>query len=251
MIDDATIWQAGTLALVVAVFDRVERRRPARAVNRRRTLRLDLLAIGIVIVFGELWKRLLTSGSDASGLTTVGDLLSVVQAMPSVPKVVIGLLLADLCLYWVHRAMHASNLLWRTHVFHHSIEDLYWLSGARTSVTHLFLFAVPQVLLSHVVLALSPIEAAVAFSLGVAVNIWVHVNVAVDLGPLRHFIVTPDYHRVHHARGDLSRKNLGFVLTLWDRLFGTYVDPRSVPRDFPLGLVRPDEEPMGRMIAGV
>jgi sterol desaturase/sphingolipid hydroxylase (fatty acid hydroxylase superfamily) len=146
--------------------------------------------------------------------------------------------------------MHGSPLLWRTHVFHHSIEDLYWLSGARTSALHLLLFALPQVLLAYYVLGLSAIEASVAFSIGVVVNLWVHTNVRADLGPLGWLLITPDYHRIHHGASQRSARNLGFVFTVWDRVFGTYEDPRRVRETGPLGLAE-REASLPRMVIGV
>jgi sterol desaturase/sphingolipid hydroxylase (fatty acid hydroxylase superfamily) len=164
-------------------------------------------------------------------------------------KILLGLLATDLALYWVHRAMHASPTLWRTHVFHHSIEDLYWLSGARTSVTHLLLFAAPQVILAWYVFGLTTGEAAIAFSIGVVVNLWVHTNLRATLGPLDWLVITPAFHRIHHGRDVIPSKNLAFLFTLWDRLFGTYEDPRRAPAEYPLGLARP-EDGLTRMVVG-
>jgi exosortase len=50
---------------------------------------------------------------------------------------------------------------------------------------------------------------------------------------LRRILVTPSQHAVHHS--DLQPEtdsNYGSVLTIWDRLFGTYVDPQDarIPR---------------------
>ena len=47
---------------------------------------------------------------------------------------------------------------------------------------------------------------------------------APQLGVLRRVIVTPDMHRVHHST-DIAEtdSNYGFNLSIWDRLFRTYV----------------------------
>lgn len=102
---------------------------------------------------------------------------------------------------------------------------------------HLLLFAVPQVFIGYYLLELAPLEAGIAFSAGVVVNIWIHANIWVDLGPLEWIFITPNYHRIHHGAKDFSSKNLGFILTIWDRIFGTYVDPKLVGKDFALGFV--------------
>jgi sterol desaturase/sphingolipid hydroxylase (fatty acid hydroxylase superfamily) len=135
-------------------------------------------------------------------------------------------------------------------MFHHSIQELWWLSGSRTSATHLFLFAVPQVFLGYFLLELAPFEAGIAFSAGVVVNIWIHSNIWVDLGLLERVLVTPNYHRIHHGSRGLSSKNLGFILTVWDRMFGTYADPQLVGKDFALGFVSTQKR-LFRMLVGV
>jgi hypothetical protein len=50
-------------------------------------------------------------------------------------------------------------------------------------------------------------------------------------------LVTPRFHFVHHsAKQHVANSNYGFVFSAWDRIFGTYTDPGTVPRDDPLGL---------------
>ena len=48
---------------------------------------------------------------------------------------------------------------------------------------------------------------------------------------LRLLIVTPDMHRVHHSADPIeTNSNYGFCLAIWDRLFGTYRSPATVPQ---------------------
>ncbi len=247
MADKEILYQAITLIAVVLIFDLLERSRPGHPVDRRKDLGLNVLAIIVVIVAGEAWQWLILSAFKTADL--IGSLTARVQNIPGVAKICLGLVLADFSLYWVHRGMHWNGLLWRTHVFHHSIEHLWWLSGSRTSITHLFLFALPQVLIAYVLLRLSPQEAGIAFSIGVLVNIWIHTNLWVDLGPLEWLFITPNYHRVHHGGRGLIRTNLGFIFTVWDRMFGTYTDPRSKEKNIVLGFV-PTRNRLIRMIVG-
>ncbi len=241
------LYQACTLIAVVMIADVMERRRPGYEINRRRTLPLNTLSLLIVIVVGELWKVLLVDGiSRFNILGAVG--LGGIQRLPGSVKILLGIISADFCLYWVHRAMHRPAL-WPTHTFHHTIDQLWWLAGSRTSATHLFLFAVPQVMIGYCFLAFSPPEAGIAFSFGVFVNIWIHTNLRVDIGRLERVYITPNYHRIHHGARGLSNKNLGFVFTVWDRLFGTYVDPRSMKKEFVLGAVSTKNR-LVRMIVG-
>jgi sterol desaturase/sphingolipid hydroxylase (fatty acid hydroxylase superfamily) len=76
--------------------------------------------------------------------------------------------------------------------------------------------------------------------------------VKVNVGPLRWLIITPQYHRVHHSATRHSGMNLGATFSIWDRLFGTYVDPDTMPDSFPLGLDRAvSKQELPRLMLGV
>jgi sterol desaturase/sphingolipid hydroxylase (fatty acid hydroxylase superfamily) len=242
------LFEAMTLVAVVLLFDFFERRRPGHAVDRRWEMPVNLLSIATVIVAGEIWKEFLLKEFTAVDLARLLSPAGLYR-LPPVVKMVLGIILADFSLYWVHRGMHWNKLLWRTHAFHHSIEHLWWLSGSRTSVTHLFLFAFPQVFIASSLFRLTPLEAGAVFSFGVAVNVWIHTNLWVNIGPLAWLLITPNYHRIHHGSRGLLRTNLGFVFTIWDRMFGTYADPHAVGKDFAMGFV-PTRNRLLRMIIG-
>lgn len=246
--DKERIIETATLFVFVLLLDFRERRRPGHEVDRKWELYLNLIALAVVILAGEVCKELILRV--VRPLMTAPFLhLTVISTIPGTLKIFIGVALADLSLYWVHRGMHWRPILWRTHVFHHSIKYLWWLSGSRTSVLHLLLFALPQVIIAYILLQMTALEAGIAFSIGVVVNLWIHSNISVNLGGLEWLLITPDYHRVHHGTKALIRTNLGFVFTIWDRLFGTYTDPNTVEKDFVLGAV-PTRKRLLRMIMG-
>lgn len=251
MFDATAVPKLLTFMVAVVVFECWERARPSRRIDRRRHLGLDLLGFAVVVMAGLVWPRLLGALFESLEVRRALVFLTPLKELPSVAKVTIGIVMADFCLYWVHRWMHGPAVLWRAHLFHHSTQQLYWLSGARTSLFHLLLFAIPQIVIARYVLDLSIAEAAVGFSIGVVINLWVHTNVSVNLGPLEWLIVTPDFHRAHHARDISPTRNIGFLLTVWDRLFGTYLDPHQLEREYPLGLTADQPPVSGRMIAGL
>jgi sterol desaturase/sphingolipid hydroxylase (fatty acid hydroxylase superfamily) len=240
-------YQAVTLVAAVSFFDFLERRRPGFQVNRRRELSLNILAILIVIGAGEFCKTAILAGFGAAGLE--GFTLASLRSLPGWAKILLAIVMTDFSLYWVHRCMH-TPLLWRTHTFHHTIPEIWWLSGARTSVTHLFLFAVPQILIGYYLLSLSPTEAGIAYSFAAVVNLWIHTNIWVNLGPLEWLLITPNFHRVHHGATGLGSRNLAFVFTLWDRMFGTYVDPGKLGKEFNV-FSAPTRGRVLRLIAGI
>ena len=49
---------------------------------------------------------------------------------------------------------------------------------------------------------------------------------------VRLVIVTPDMHRVHHSVIEReTHSNFGFFLSVWDRLFATYIDQPAQGHD--------------------
>ena len=249
MIPKEQLYETVALVLSVGFFDALERHRPRFSVNRRYMLVLNITALLVVISAGEFWKIALVSGlnaMDLSGIIVPGG----ITGLPGFFKILLGLVLADLSLYWVHRGMHRKRVLWLTHQFHHSIDQLWWLAGSRTSIIHLLLFAAPQVVLGYYIIKLNPLEAAIAFSIGVIVNVWIHTNISVNLGPIEWLLITPNFHRVHHGARGLAGKNLGFVFTLWDRMFGTYANPKTIGDEFALSAVSTQKRLL-RLIVGV
>jgi sterol desaturase/sphingolipid hydroxylase (fatty acid hydroxylase superfamily) len=69
------------------------------------------------------------------------------------------------------------------------------------------------------------------------------------LGRLGLVLVSPAFHRHHHGRG-VGAKNLGGMLSAWDRLFGTAEEPAVIPcgveRDVDEGVVGLLVEPFVR-----
>ena len=53
------------------------------------------------------------------------------HAWPIWIQAVLMVLVVDLLRYWLHRASHENDTLWRLHSVHHSVEQLYWLNTAR------------------------------------------------------------------------------------------------------------------------
>jgi sterol desaturase/sphingolipid hydroxylase (fatty acid hydroxylase superfamily) len=245
-------YELGTFFVLVLIFEIWERLRPARAINRFASLKIDLLSFAVAILLnricGKFWAGI------AHTITPKFLLPSIlaVQALPSPAKILMAIVLVDFIIYWIHRAQHYSDTLWRTHAWHHSVEHLYWFSGFRTSFFHSFMYAIPSAMIPILIFKLSPLEAGIGYSIGLLIQFWEHTNVKVNIGPLKYLIICPTYHRVHHSATRHCRMNLGTTFTIWDRMFGTYVDPTTVPEDVPLGLGEPiDKKKIPRMLIGV
>jgi sterol desaturase/sphingolipid hydroxylase (fatty acid hydroxylase superfamily) len=247
MIDQGTLFQVIVFLVVVGFFNYMEARRPGFAIQKKSQLGLNLLSLAVVMVVGEQSK---VAALKIFDLARLGSLLShnFLQGLPFWMRAVIAIFLTDFSLFWVHWAMH-RQVLWRTHAFHHSISELWWMAGSRTSFIHLFLFAAPQVFIGYYIMGFGALQATMLFSYAIFVNIWIHTNIWVDLGPFEWIFITPNYHRIHHGAKGLTKKNYGFVFTFWDRLFGSYADPRVIGKDFQLFGV-PTQKQLLRLIIG-
>lgn len=127
-------------------------------------------------------------------------------------------------LNWViHWVKHAHPWLWLLHFQHHREEHYnIWL----TTHTHplevcVFGFLVNWVL---VLVGFGPESAQVYFLFYSVANTYQHSSRDLSLGWLDRVIVSPRYHRLHHARGVAG--NYGSTLTVWDVLLGTAHWPR-------------------------
>ncbi len=236
----------------VLVFELAERLWPARPVNRFRDLKLDVLSFAFALTVNRVSTHLIRSWvGDVTPAWLAGPIHGL-QSLPGVWKIVVAVFIVDFLIYWIHRAQHHFDWLWRSHSWHHSIEQMYWFAGFRTSFLHSFIYNIPQVVVPVTLFKLSPAEAGLGYSLALLIQFWEHTNLKVNIGPLIWLIITPKYHRIHHSATIHRGKNLGTTFTLWDRMFGTYVDPATVTESFPLGLGEPVEtRQVPRMLLGV
>jgi|CXWL01.1.fsa_nt_gi sterol desaturase/sphingolipid hydroxylase (fatty acid hydroxylase superfamily) len=135
---------------------------------------------------------------------------------------VIGLLLYDFSYYWQHRMGHEVNLLWASHVVHHSSDRFNLATALRvpSASMHLWtwIFALPLA-----VLGVPPVVYAVASLLNLLYQFWIHTERVGRLGWFDRWFGSPSNHRVHHGVNErYLDKNYGGILMLWDRMFGTY-----------------------------
>lgn len=141
------------------------------------------------------------------------------------PLALAAFMLADsLAGYWTHRLMHAMPLLWRIHRVHHADAAVDLSTSLRNHPLELVV-TIPVSAAVILMTGAQPSVVVLAQSIVFAAAIWHHADI--DLPRwlervLRHIIVTPAYHRLHHSPDRwLHDGNYGDLITLWDRLFGT------------------------------
>lgn len=245
-------YQTVTFVVLVIIAEIWERWRPARDVDRWADMKIDLLSFTLAILINRFCTRSVKSIINATFPAAMIGGWHALESLPGPVKIALSIVVADFTIYWLHRAQHHWDILWRTHVWHHSSEHLYWFSGFRTSFLHSFMNNIPQAAVPMLIFGLSPFQAGIGYAIGVVIQFWEHTNVRVNIGPLKWIFITPDYHRVHHSATQHCRMNLGGTFSIWDRLFGTYVDPETMPEAFPIGLGEPiDKKKIPRMLLGV
>jgi sterol desaturase/sphingolipid hydroxylase (fatty acid hydroxylase superfamily) len=237
---------------LVAIFEAWERLRPARTIDRWADIKIDVLSFVLAVLMNRVCTKAIKSAAFAILPVSMIGGIHALQSLPGGLKIFLAVVVADFIIYWIHRAQHRTKFLWRTHIWHHSAEQMYWFSGFRTSFLHSFIYNIPQAAVPMLVFGLSPLQAGIGYSIGLLIQFWEHTNVNVNIGPLKYIFITPAYHRVHHSAGRNSNRNLGTTFSLWDRMFGTYIDPATLPDNYRLGLGRTiDKKKIPRMIVGV
>ena len=219
---------AGVLAVMATLETVIPRRQSATSRTRRWTTNLALAASGALLLrFG---MPLLASGA-ALEAERRGFGLFHWAAAPYAVAFLLSLLALDLLVYWQHVLFHKTGFLWRLHRVHHADPHVDATTGIRF---HPFEILVSMGIKIAAVTALgAPAAAVILFEVVLnATAMFNHSNVRIAEWAdrlLRPFIVTPDMHRVHHSvYRDEHNANFGFSISLWDRLFGTYL---AAPRD--------------------
>ena len=151
-------------------------------------------------------------------------------------------ILEDLAFYFEHRVDHYCRLFWAVHVTHHSSEEYNLTTGFRSSVFmpfYRYLYFVPLAIIGF-----RPIDILFMYAVTQTYGILVHTQAIRKLPRwIEYIFVTPSHHRVHHASNvPYLDKNMGMVLIIWDRLFGTFIP--ELPEEPPVyGLTKPLDKP--------
>lgn len=145
---------------------------------------------------------------------------------PVAVQTLLMILGADFLRYWLHRAAHRFNILWRLHAVHHAPDHLYIFNVARFHPLDKALQFVVEVL-PFIMLGVTP-EVTAAYFVFYALNgFYQHSNAMLHLGILNWVVAGPELHRWHHAReADVANHNFGNNLIIWDSCFGTRLLPK-------------------------
>lgn len=153
--------------------------------------------------------------------TTGGYTIAALVPVPLPLKIIAAVIIFDFLQWANHWVRHKVRPFWHFHSIHHSQRELNTFTDMRI---HSVEYCIAETLAFIPMLALG-VPALAVMGVG-GFRMWyarfVHANIGTNLGPLKHILVTPQYHRVHHSIEPVHQdKNFGVLLTIWDRIFGT------------------------------
>lgn len=155
-------------------------------------------------------------------------------------RVFLSVILLDLLIYFQHLVFHKIPIFWKLHMVHHTDTEFDTTTALRFHpleiaisilIKSIFVFVLGidplSLLVFEIVLNFSAMFNHSNFSFPVLIE-----KVFVQI------LVTPDMHRIHHSIiKNETNSNYGFCLSIWDRLFKTYLrKPHSNPRVMDIGL---------------
>ncbi len=236
------------LLLLMAIWEIYRPKRRLSLVRRQRwPINLGLAALNVAVmrvsIGAAAWLTAIWAAEQKIGLFNW-------LPAPHWLSITLSLLLLDLAIYAQHIAAHRWRWFWRFHQVHHTDLDFDTTTAIRFHPFEIMLSMLYKVALV-LLLGAEPLT-VVAFEIilnGCA--LFNHGNVA--LPPtferrLRHLLVTPDMHRIHHSAKQIETdSNYGFSLSCWDRLFKTYCPESQQPQaEMRIGLKKfRDESELG------
>jgi sterol desaturase/sphingolipid hydroxylase (fatty acid hydroxylase superfamily) len=217
----------GVILAVMAVSALIETVAPMFVARSRKPARRTANLWLTATVFLLNW--LLASVAAAAALTLRPVGLMTPLQWPLWLQIAAGIVILDFSVgYLSHRTMHRWPAMWRFHQVHHSDDFVDVTTTYRTHPVETvwrFLFTIVPVW----VLGL-PAQAVMIQRLLQATNgVIEHANIRL-WPPLDRILslvwVTPNVHKIHHSR-EISETNSNYanLLTIYDRLLGTYTSP--------------------------
>jgi lathosterol oxidase len=156
-----------------------------------------------------------------------------IARLPWLVQFFLAVVLADVCEYFIHLALHKVPFLWRFHAVHHPSKALDWIAGSRSHFIDDTL--VRGFILAPLMLGFSQ-SILMAYLIFVTLHAtWTHCNFGPNANWLEKFVVMPRYHHWHHTSQEEGiDKNFAIHFPWIDKIFGTYYYPDYWPERYGL-----------------
>ncbi len=191
------------------------------------TLGTSRLSVGVEEWFNSLYVSALPSTSSSQFVAIL--------------IILIAILLTDLSFFIDHYLSHYVPFLWDLHEIHHSPTEMTIFSASRgTDLIASFtkFFTVPFSILSGLLLNqyltqgfIIPVLIYIFFgTLRYIFEMVGHSSYQLIYPkPISYIFMSPSLHWIHHSSNPKHyNKNIGGFITLWDRIFGTYLDETHI-----------------------
>lgn len=183
-------------------------------------------------------------GSALSFYATVLESMPTLVTLNGVVAVIVACLIGDFCFYWSHRLCHNNRFLWNLgHIYHHRHENLTQLHFG--SEPHAFFLKASEGFALLLLPLLASLFTGDMTTAGWTLLAIIIIDTWVDpshspalyrfeskskiLKSFRWILVTVPVHYTHHSKEPSHNKktgcNFGARFSIWDRMFGTYVEP--------------------------
>lgn len=233
------------LTIMVLVFGMLQRWRPVEPVTDRAAVRVDVVytlihRLGLVrvalffsvdplwdLLFGELavagwtgWHLDQWLAPIWAGVTDTGWFAFLAY-----------LVVFDFLDYWLHRGQHHFRWWWALHAVHHSQQQMTMWSDNRNHLLDDLIRDVAFVLLARLI-GVAPGQFVALVACTQLIESLSHANVRLAFGPFERLLVSPRFHRRHHAveSGGTQGENFAVLFPWWDSLFGTANFAPGYPR---------------------
>jgi len=249
-----TIW----LVLLTIVFVPLERLFALREAHDRGRILPDLgLFFLNSLVPASLLGIPMSAVATVAARLTPSAYLAMVDSLPFLLRLLLGLMVAEIGTYWAHRWTHRSSFLWQFHAVHHAPRTVDWLVNTRA---HPFDIVFTRLcgLVPLYMLGLGSTHGGQGEMLPVYITlfgtVWaffIHANIRWRLGPLEWLVATPAFHHWHHTNDEYRDHNFAALIPQIDRIFGTYYLPQHWPpcygidAELPGSTMRQLLEPLG------
>jgi len=131
-------------------------------------------------------------------------------------------LILDFADYWRHRFSHIFRAWYALHALHHAQRQMSFWSDDRNHffddcISFLWFFVI------GVAIGIPPLQFPLLILLLRFIESLSHANIRLNFGPLEWFLVSPRFHRLHHALRAAGRNSCNYagVFSLWDVIFRT------------------------------
>ena len=213
------------ILVLMAIWELVAPRRPlatsktSRWFSNLSIVLIDSLAVRLLVPLQAVGVALFVAKHGWGILNNV--------MLPPWMNILLGILGLDFVIYLQHAMFHSIPVFWRLHRMHHSDLDFDVTTGVRFHPIEILL-SMGIKMAAVVILGASAVTVILFEVLLNATSMFNHGNVRLPIRidrVLRHLVVTPEMHRVHHSVIiQEHNSNFGFNFPWWDRLLGTYQD---------------------------